>query len=202
MAARRHLRAAAAERPPSGRVSRTVHELPHWLTALTRRPVSPAFYNAGSALTVLLFILLACAGFFFFRARRRRSLLQHHLSAGGRTGSALPLTRRDPLLSSSFEEREPLDRPYSPSGFANVGQPPRINTPGGYSPTSGGGGGHRSTLSVGSSQGGGGRGSPRFSKKGRTVLDEGSEGDVVFDLGDSGSDDDAAVGTQRAGRSS
>jgi hypothetical protein len=166
-----------------------------------------AFYNAGSAFTVLLFILLACAGFFFFRARRRRTLLQHHLSTGGRGGAALPLTRHDPLLGGSFEEREPLDRPYSPSGFGGAGQPPRINTPsgaGGYSPT--GGGGHRSTLSVGSSQGGGGggRGSPRFAKKGRTVLDEGDEGDVVFDLGDSESDDDAATDgkQQRGGRGS
>lgn len=124
---------------------------------------------------MLLFILLACAGFFFFRARRRRSLVRQHLSAGGRSSGGLPLARRDPL-DGSYDEREPLDRPWTttPAGRGR------------YSPTHA----HRSTFSTSSSaagSGGGGRpGSPRYVSaggKGRTVLDEEAAA-VVFDLGD------------------
>lgn len=102
--------------------------------------------------------------FFIFRARRQRRSLASRLSAN----NSLPLSRRD-LAQVSEEEREPLDRPWSP---ARAGE-------GGYTPT-------RAT------------GSPRTSKgKGRslggkaTVLDE-SEGEAeeaLFDVGDDADDD-------------
>ncbi|KAL7416128.1 Alpha/Beta hydrolase protein [Mrakia frigida] len=121
-----------------------------------------AFYNASSALTVLLFIAIATALFFFFRARRRRrSASAFHLSQHNRTNS-LPLTRRD---LNDAEEREPLGPGSSAPGS------PRNHQPG-------------SPRGLGSP---GGRGSKG---KGKTVLDESeSEGEVMFDLGEEEEDD-------------